>query len=201
MEKRFIVTIGREFGSGGREVAIKLANLLDINFYDKKLIAEAARRSGLSDEYIEEAEEKVPGKLFYAFSMGFGMTSNNFSPESVFNIQSDTIREIASRESCVIVGRSADYILRENPYCINIFIHAPLEFRVEQVSKRENVSKKEAAELIRKIDKTRAAYYDFYTNKQWGASKSYHLSIDSSILGVDETAAFIKQYINIRLTK
>ena len=198
MKTNIVITIGRQFGSGGRDVGICLAQLMGINYYDKKLILEAAKRSGLSDEYIENVEEKTPGRLFYAFTLGYGYNSG-FSAENVFNIQSDTIKYIAEKESCVIVGRSADYVLREYPNCFNVFIHAPEDVRVKTVSKRENISCKEAAESIRKIDKSRAAYYNFYTNKQWGNSSSYHLSVDSSILGVDKTAEYIRNFILLKL--
>ena len=194
MKSNIIVTIGREFGSGGREVGIHLAELMGINYYDKKLIIEAAKHSGLSDEYIEQAEEKIPGRLFYAFTMGFGFNSG-FNEDSIYKIEADTIKSIAEKESCVIIGRSADYVLHENPNCINIFIHAPEEIRIKRVSERENINLKKATELVNKIDKTRAAYYDFYTDKQWGASASYHLSIDSSVLGIEKSAEFINDFI------
>ena len=198
MDKKFIITVGRQFGSGGLDVAIHLSKLMDVNYYDKKLIFEVAKRSGLSDEYIQDVEEKTPSPLFYAFTLGFGFNSG-FSSENVVNIQSETIRDIADRESCIIVGRSADYVLRDNPDCINIFVHAPEEFRIKEVSKRKNISCKEAADLIRKIDKSRAAYYDFYTNKKWGASASYHLSVDSSTLGIEKTAEYIRDFILLRI--
>ncbi|MDR1056827.1 MAG: cytidylate kinase-like family protein [Prevotellaceae bacterium] len=196
MKQNIVITIGRQFGSGGRDVAIHLAELMGVNYYDKKLIFEAARRSGLSDEYIENVEEKTPGRLFYAFTLGYGFNSG-FSTENVFNIQSDTIKEIAGRESCIIVGRCADYVLRDYSACFNVFVHAPENVRIKTVSKRKNINCKEASDLIRKIDKSRAAYYDFYTNKKWGASSSYHLSVDSSMLGIEKTAEYIRSFIKL----
>lgn len=194
MNNNFIITVGRQFGSGGRDVAIHLAKLMGINYYDKKLIIEAAKRSGLSDEYIEQAEERVPGRLFYAFTLGYGFNSG-FSEDSIFTIESDTIRDLAQKESCVIIGRSADYVLRDNPNCFNVFVHSPLDIRTKRVSEREDINIKEATELIRKVDKSRSAYYDFYTDKKWGLSASYHLSIDSSILGIEGTAQYIRDFI------
>ena len=194
MNNNFIITVGRQFGSGGRDVAIHLAKLMGINYYDKKLIIEAAKRSGLSDEYIEQAEERVPGRLFYAFTLGYGFNSG-FSEDSIFTIESDTIRDLAQKESCVIIGRSADYVLRDNPNCFNVFVNSPLDIRTKRVSEREDINIKEATELIRKVDKSRSAYYDFYTDKKWGLSASYHLSIDSSILGIEGTAQYIRDFI------
>lgn len=198
MEEKFVITIGRQFGSGGREIGLMISRLLGIGYYDRRLISEAAKRSGLSSEAFEENDEKVPGTLRYAFSFGFGF-NNAFLQESLFKIQSDTILDIASRESCVIVGRCADYVLRENPRCVNLFIHAPFPYLVGNVASRTNISEKEAAEMIQKVNKTRAAYYDFYTEKQWGVSASYHLSIDSSIMGTEKTAAFLKEFAETTL--
>lgn len=192
--KKFVITIGRQFGSGGRDVGKRLAEIFDIAYYDKKLITEASRRSGLSDEAIEGRDEKYPNALWHALSAGFPF-NNAFKPEDFFTIQSDTIRAIARKESCVIVGRSADYVLRENPDCINIFLHAPLKDRAAHIASRENISKKDAQELAEKVDKGRAAYYNFYTDKQWGDSKSYHLSVDTSVLGMDATADYIADFV------
>jgi cytidylate kinase len=193
MNTKFAISIGRQFGSGGREVGVRLSELMSVNYYDKKLISEAAKRSGLSGEYIEQAEERTPGLLFYALSLGYDF-NRGFTCDSIFNIEAEIINDIAAKESCIIIGRCADYILRRHPNCLNVFIHAPEEIRIKRVSERENISPKEAADLIRKIDKTRLAYYDFYTNKKWGASPSYHLSIDSSVLGIEKSAEFICKY-------
>lgn len=196
MEKNFVVTIGRQFGSGGREIGIKLAKILNIAFYDKKLISEAAKRSGLNSEIFEQKDERSPNTLFYALAMNFGFPSGTgFSPESLFTIQSDTISDISSRESCLIVGRCADYILRENKRCVNIFILAPLEDRVRRVMARKGIGRKEAEDMIVKVDKSRQAYYDFYTEKKWGSAASYNLSIDSSLLGDEKTAEYIGEFV------
>lgn len=199
MKDKFVITIGRQYGSGGREIGIRLAKMLGIGFYDRKLITEAAKRSGLSDEVFETKDERTPGSLAHAFSTGFGFY-NGFSLEGIFKIQSDTIMEIASKESCVIVGRCADYVLRDNPRCINIFIHAPKEIRTRRVMDRIKTDRKEALRSIEKTDKGREAYYDFYTNKGWSDTASYHLSVDSSLLGLQDTAEHILDFVKKALS-
>lgn len=195
MKNKFIITIGRQYGSGGRKIGILLAEMLGIEFYDRKLITEAAKRSGLSNEVFETKDERTLDTLAYALSTGVGFY-NMFSQESLFKIQSDTILEIAEKGPCVIVGRCADYVLRDNPSCINIFIHAPKEVRIERIMNRTETNRKEAIQLIEKTDKNREAYYDFYTNKTWSAAASYDLSVDSSLLGLEETAKYILEFVN-----
>ncbi len=192
--KKFVVTIGRQYGSGGREIGEYLAGLLEVKYYDDGLIQEAARNSGLSSELLKEKDEKIPNTWSYAFSATTGF-SLGFGQESLFKIQSDTIRSLVAKSSCVIVGRSADYVLRNNPRCITIFIHAPAKERIPRVARRNSITEKEAAERIVKTDKARAAYYNFYTNKHWGASQSYDLSIDSSLLGIEGTAEAIRRFV------
>ena len=190
MEQKFIITIGRQYGSGGREIGKRLSQLFNIAYYDKELIKEASKESGLNAEYFEKADEKAPGSLRHMLSMSWA---------SIFKYQSDVIQRIAQEHSCVIVGRCADYILRDVPNCFNIFIHAPMQNRIERITRTEPIDVKEALEKAEKINKHRAAYYNFYTDKEWGDSASYHLSIDSSILGSEETAFFIKRFIELKL--
>jgi cytidylate kinase len=197
--ENFVISIGRQYGSGGHEIGLRLAEMLGVTFYDKELITEAARNSGLSGEFFEHADEKSPGGLFRAFSLGLGDVTGGFSVEEIFKIQSDTIRDIAARESCVIVGRGADYILRDNPRCFSVFIHAPKECRMEVVAARERCTGKPLAEHIERMDKKRASFYNFYTEKRWGYADTYHLSIDSSILGIDGTAEYIKNFVTRKL--
>lgn len=194
MDNKFVITIGRQVGSGGRKIGMMLAKIFDIGYYDKKLITEAAKRSGLADETFEQQEDRRFGSLTYALSMGFNI-SGSFTPEDIFRIQSETIRDIASKESCVIVGRCADYVLRENPRCVNIFIHADLQERKRRVAVRHNISFGEAAVLIRKTDKARASYYNFFSEKTWGVCPSYHLSIDSGALGLEGSAEAIAGFV------
>ena len=205
MENKIIVTIGRQFGSGGREIGQKLAEMLGIAYYDKELMAMAAKDSGLCEEFFEKADERVSGNLSYAFSLGYSYMgayapfNDILSNDGLFKLQSDTIRSLAEKQSCVMVGRCADYILRDDPAMISVFIHNSKEVRIKRIVAALPVTSDQAEELMEKRDKSRASYYNYYTNKTWGASKSYDLSIDASVLGIDETVAFIKMFIEKHL--
>ena len=203
MDKRIVITIGRQLGSGGREIGKRLAEQFQIPFFDKELIVLAAKESGLCTEFFEKADEKATDSFSYAFTMGFpflGSVSpyqDFLSNDTLFQIQSDTIRSLASQGSCVMVGRCADYILREDTACLNLFIHSSIENRVKRIVKSHNLSEDDAAEYIAKTDKKRETFYNYYSNKAWGVASTYHLSIDSDLLGVDKTvdmiACFIKE--------
>jgi cytidylate kinase len=202
--KKIVISIGRQFGSGGGETGKRLAKRLNIAYYDKELIAIAARDSGLCSEVFEKADEQESTGLSFAFSLGFsplGMYipyDDILSNEKLFLLQSKTIRNLAEKESCVIIGRCSDYILRDNPDCISIFIHNSLENRIRHIIERENVSEARAKELISKADKSRAAYYNYYTNKLWGMASSYNFSIDLSILGVEKTVDLLEHIIKVK---
>lgn len=204
MENKIIVTIGRQFGSGGREVGQKLAKALGIAYYDKELMAVAARESGLCEEVFEKADERASSGLSYAFTMGYSFMgmftpyTDILSNDGLFKFQSDAIRKLAETESCVLVGRCADYILRDNPACLSFFIHSCLENRIQRIVERQGVTVEQAKELLVKTDKSRAAYYNYYSNKSWGVASSYNFSIDVSVLGVEETVAFMKSFIDRR---
>lgn len=187
-----VITIGRQYGSGGRKIGLLLAETMGLAFWDRKLISEAARRSGLDQEFFKTCDEKHPGILRQIFSFGLAYAPG-FGEEEMFRIQAETITELASQGPCVMVGRCADYVLRENPRCVSVFISAPKEERVKRVASRHGITLKEAADMIIKIDKKRAAYYDFYTNRQWGHAASYRLCLDSSVLGLEGSAALIRQ--------
>lgn len=201
MEQKKIITIGRQFGSGGRIIGKRLAEQLGIAYYDKELINLASRESGICGEFFERADEKNSGNLLKALAMGFSMNNgilqNNdyLSNESLFLIQSDVIRKLASGTSCILVGRCADYILREYPDCRSVFISASMDDRIWRVMEYSRVDEKEAGELIRKADKSRASYYNYYTDKVWGAAESYDLCINSSVYGIDRTVEFIRSFI------
>lgn len=201
MEGNIILTIGRQFGSGGRDIGKKLAEALNISYYDNELITLAARESGLCPEVFEKADEKASDGFSHAFNLGLSYVgmyppyANILSNEGLFKIQSDAIRRLAERESCVIVGRCADYILRDNPRCLSFFIHDKMENRVQRIVDRQHITVEQAKELMSKTDKSRAAYYDYYTNKTWGMSSSYNFSIDASVLGIDKTVVFMKDLI------
>ena len=203
-ENRIILTIGRQFGSGGREIGKKLAKALGIGSYDKELIAAAARESGLCREVFEKADERASSGLSYAFTMGYpyvGMFmpyNDVLSNDELFRIQSDAIRNLAAKESCVMVGRCADYILRDDPACLSFFIHNRPEIRVQRIVESMHLSVEQAKNLMAKTDKGRASYYNYYTNKTWGAAESYNFSIDASVLGIDETVEFIKSFVEKR---
>ena len=205
MNETFVINIGRQLGSGGRQIGEKLADGFCIGFYDKELIQLASKESGLGKEFFEKADEKssfsfIGGLLGLRTNISNEVYTNNYlTNETFFKIQSDVIRELAGKESCVFVGRCADYILRDNPSCINVFITADTEDRIKRVALTYQLSLDKAQELIVKTDKKRSEYYNFYSNKIWGEAKSYHLCINSSVLGMDQTVAFITQFIKQRL--
>lgn len=197
MNRRRLITIGREYGSGGREIGERVAKLLGINFYDREIINLASQKSGLSLELFDKADEK---RSFSLQSAGFSlrtsliddMSTNYFlSNESLFNIQSEVIREIAQKEEAVFVGRCADYVLKDFCGLLSLFIVSDIDDRIKRVSQRNNISLQTAANLIEKEDKRRASYYNYFSDKRWGESHSYHLSINSSILGIEGSAQII----------
>lgn len=202
MNEKYVINIGRQLGSGGRVIGEKLAQDLEIAFYDKELINLASDESGLCREFFEKADEKASqGLIGGLFGMRFPFISEGAMPynsylsnDALFKIQSDVIRELAEKKSCLFVGRCADYILRDNSRCVNVFISASLKDRVRRVCAVHQISEEKAEELIEKTDKRRASYYNYYSYKTWGAAETYHLCIDSSILGIDETVEFIKTF-------
>ncbi|MBR6757635.1 MAG: cytidylate kinase-like family protein [Bacteroidaceae bacterium] len=206
MKSNLVITIGRQFGSGGREIGKILAEMLQLNYYDKELIQEASKASGLCPECFERVDEKAPNRFLNALSKGWlsgasGIPSmGEWSDEMIFKVQSDVIRDIAERHSAVIVGRCADYILRDHPRCISVFIHATTDDCVSRiVARNPGVSESEARELTVKRNKVRAAYYNFYTDKVWGDAASYDLCINSSAIGTQAAAQLIAQFIEQRM--
>ena len=205
---KILLTIGRSFGSGGSEIAKKVADMLGISYYDKELIKLAAIKSGINENLLQNADEKPVNSFLYSIvSHGFpAYTSpiqynNLVTNDKVFSIQSDIIKNIAENESAVFVGRCADYILREYPDLINIFVYADKSSRVKRIASVNNLSEKEALDAIKKTDKERANYYNFYTNRNWGECTNYDLCISSDI-GVEKAAEAIVSYIkNIKESK
>ena len=197
-----IYTIGREFGSGGREVGEKLAAKLGIKLYDKELLQQAAKDSGFCEEIFENNDEKPTNSFLYSLVMDtYSVSGYSAAPfldmplnHKVFLAQFETIKKIAEKESCVIVGRCADYALSDNPDCINIFIHADLDVRIKNVSRNLNITENKARDIINKTDKQRASYYNYYTSKKWGDSKSYNLSLDAGKLGTDNCVEMILKF-------
>lgn len=198
-----MINIGRQLGSGGKEIGEKLAASLGIDFYDKELIKLASEESGLCKEFFERADEKasqgIIGGLFgmrFPFISEGAIPSNNcLSNDALFKVQSDVIRRLAAEKSCVFVGRCADYILREHPRCVNVFISASKEVRLARICQLYRVDEEKAEEMMEKADKRRSEYYNYYSYKTWGAAATYHLCIDSSVLGVDETVRFIEEFV------
>jgi cytidylate kinase len=205
MQENCVINIGRQLGSGGRLIGERLAKKLNFSFYDKELILLASKESGLCPSFFEQADEKsrfgISAGLFglRASSLFDAVLADNYlNNEMLFQIQSNVIRKLAEQQSCVFVGRCADYILREHPHCVNIFITSDLEDRKKQLFKRPEFPQERIEDLLEKADKKRAGYYNYYTGKQWGAAESYHLCINSSMLGVDGTVGFIEHFVRQR---
>ncbi|MBQ7876007.1 MAG: cytidylate kinase-like family protein [Clostridia bacterium] len=192
--KKVIITIGRSYGSGGRMVGLKIAEDLGIKCYNSELLIEAAKESGLCSEVFQKADEK-PISAFLSFSATKYESGEMPLNHKVFLAQMQTIKKIAERESCVIVGRCADYVLRERDDVINVFIHAPLEDRVKRVIERDDVVPGKAEKRVKRIDKERASYYNFYSTKRWGVADSYDICLDSSKFGIDGCAKIIESLI------
>lgn len=205
MKDNFIINIGRQLGSGGRQIGRLLSKRLDITFYDKELITLASKQSGLAKEVFEKADEKkrftlTGGLLGLKTSvLDEGFSNNYLWNEMLFQIQSDVIRDLAREKSCIFVGRCADYILRDHPRTLNVFISAEQGDRIKRVMDYYELTEKKALELIEKTDKKRAGYYNYYSNKQWGAAESYHLCINSSVLGIEATTGFIEDFLKQKL--
>ncbi|MDE6161341.1 MAG: cytidylate kinase-like family protein [Muribaculaceae bacterium] len=203
---RFVITIGRTFGSGGRVLGRMLADRLGVNFYDKRLLFEAARQAGMAPEYFERNDERMPRFISGVFSFAHGYNPmswysdpTSISSDSIYKAQCDYIREVAARESCVIVGRTADYVLRDMPGVANIFVHAPEPACISRIIDRHDaMSPDEARTLARRANKLRAAFYNFYTDKTWGDASSYDLTVDSSLLPMEQTADLVIHYLRLR---
>ena len=200
-----IITVSREFGSGGRLIGQKLAERMGVNCYDKELINLASKESGLCTEVFENNDEKPLNSFFYSLVMDTGALGQTFAGymdaplnQKVLLAQFETIQRLAERESCVIVGRCADYALHDYPNTIHIFISGELQDKVERVAKYNNISKDKALDLIAKSDKKRANYYNYYSNKKWGAAATYDLCINSSLTGVDGAVDLIMKFIEVK---
>ena len=197
-----IITIGREYGSGGRQIGQEVAKYFGIKCYDKELLEHAANDSGICKELFEHHDEKPTNSFLYSLVMDtYSVSGYSAAPfldmplnHKVFLAQFETIKKIAEKESCVIVGRCADYALSDNPDCINIFIHADLDVRIKNVSRNLNITENKARDIINKTDKQRASYYNYYTSKKWGDSKSYNLSLDAGKLGTDNCVEMILKF-------
>lgn len=200
MERQIVVTIGRCFGSNGRRIGEKLANDLGIHFYDRNLIERAAKESGIDWKTMGQADEKLIGRVI-KFAPGFDFIQDNPN-EKIYRAQAETIRKIVkSGESCVIVGRGADYVLRNRPEVLKVYIYAPYFLRVETVMERYHFSREEAENVVRYMDKTRKNYYEYFTDNNWDQKEGKDLLIDSSEFGVDGTAGLLKAAVECKMKK
>lgn len=203
MKEKYAITIGRQFGSGGREFGRTLANELGIAYYDKELLTQAAKNAGMSREFFEKNDERSPSFLSGLFSFNMGgfpainyPGSNSISDDTLYRSQSDLIRELYDRGPCVIVGRTADYVLRDCENVFNIFIHAPEEECVRRILARGDINDPaKARDKARRTNRLRSAYYNFYTDKEWGDAASYHLTIDSSLMPIPRAAKLVADVV------
>lgn len=202
----FVVTVGRQFGSGGRELGKALANELGIAYYDKELLVESAKLAGVNPDFFHKKDERFPTFLQGLFSFSMGITpicyytgASSISDDGLYKSISDFLLQQAAKESFVVVGRTSDYILRDHPRCVNIFLHAPMEDCVKRIMKRNDALDAAKAESIaRKTNKWRADYYNFFTDKSWGHAKSYDLTIDTSRMPMEANVEMVKNYLRLR---
>ena len=199
-----VITIGRQFGSAGREIGEQVAKEFGIKYYDKELLSRAAKESGFCEEILENHDERPTSSFLYNLVMdtySFGYNASHYVDmpisHKVFLAQFDAIKKVASEGPCVIVGRCADYALADWNDCFSIFVHADLDWRINRIASKHGKTPKEAKDMITKTDKSRASYYNYYTNKKWGAARSYNLCIDSSKLGIDYATEAIIESIKI----
>ncbi|MEF9945136.1 MAG: cytidylate kinase-like family protein [Lachnospiraceae bacterium] len=204
-EMKSVITIGREFGSGGREIANRLGTALGIKVYDKEMLERAAKESGICEELFETHDERPTNSFLYSlvmdtYSLGYSSGTYTDMPinHKVFLAQFDAIKKIADEGPCILVGRCADYALDTYPNCISIFIHASMEAKIRRIARIHNLTDAKAKDMIVKTDKKRSSYYDYYTNKRWGDAQSYDLCMSSSKLGIAGTVDVIRQYVEIR---
>lgn len=195
----FVINIGRSLGSGGRAIGRLLQKELNIAYYDREILNLAAKESGLCAEVFEHADEKnrflrTLGNMIPFIGGSESFYPGELSEENLFRIQADAIRKAAADHSCIFIGRGADYVLRDCPRCVNVFVTADMKDRIQAVCQHENVNEQKARERIEQVDKERARFYNFFTSGTWGAAATYDLCINSSIFGMEGSADFIKQF-------
>ncbi len=202
MANNTIITIGRQYGSGGHDIGKQLAEELNVPFYDKALLERAAKDSGLCQEIFENHDEKPTNSFLYSLVMdtySLGYTTSSFSEmplnHKIFLAQFDAIKNIAKEGPCVIVGRCADYALADFPNVVNVFLHADMQDRVVRIARRHDLTDAKAKDLIVKTDKRRASYYNYYTSKKWGDAAGYDLSLNTATLGIDGTIHMIREFV------
>ena len=205
MKTNTIITIGRQYGSGGKEIGHFVAEAFGIKLYDKEMLARAAKESGICEELFETHDEKPTNSFLYSlvmdtYSMGYAGNTYTEMPinHKVFLAQFDAIKKIADEGPCVLVGRCADYALESYKNVVSVFIHADLDARIRRIARIYNLTDAKAKDMILKTDKKRAGYYNYYTNKKWSDSASYELCLNSSELGIEGTAKAIEQYVQLK---
>lgn len=198
MDLNMIITIGRQYGSGGREIGEKLAKRMNVPYYDKELLTEAARESGLSEELFLQSDEKPTNSLLYALAMGNSYANRPPLNHTIFMAQFETIKKIAQNGPCVIVGRCADYSLRHMKNMVSVFVHASMEYRMERAINQYHVPEKQAKGVLARTDKQRASYYNFYTDQNWSDVRNYDLALDSSKIGVEGAVDVVLEYAAIK---
>lgn len=201
MANNTIITIARQYGSGGHDIGKKLAEELKIPFYDKELLERAAKDSGFCQEIFENYDEKPTNSFLYSlvmdtYSMGYSTAAFAEMPlnHKIFLAQFNAIKDIAKEGSCVIVGRCADYALADFPNVVNVYLYADLQSRIARIARRHDVTDAKAKDLIQKTDKSRASYYNYYTNKKWGEATGYDLCLNTASLGIDGTIHMIREF-------
>ncbi len=202
MSNNVVITISRQYGSAGKEIGIALGKLLGIKVYDNELLTMAAEKKGLPAEYLSRADERTTGSFLYSIAMSAAphhgiMTSAQMSlNDRLFITQAEIMREIAQNESAIFIGRCADYVLRNHPNRISVMIHADSNARIARICEIEGCTPKDAEELIIKKDKQRVNYYNYYTGGKWGKADHYHLTVNSTVLGIDGTAQLLAEFVN-----
>jgi CMP/dCMP kinase len=198
MDRKIIITIARQYGSGGRYIGRLLAEKLNCPFYDKDLLTLAAEESGIDKDLFESADEKPSNRFWSSFAINAGSLANRPTPlgdipinDKLFLIQSDIIKKVAAQGSCVIVGRCADHILKDDPDAVHVFIHSTVQEKLKRIVAFYNIPMEKAKESMLRTDKARASYYNYYVDSKWGQADNYHLSIDSSVLDIEGTAEMI----------
>lgn len=200
MDRHIIINVGRQVGSGGLAIAKLLAKAFDCKFYDKEILNLAAKESGFSEKFFEQNDEQKEylRSRFHLHVPLIGETNfykSDFSQEVLYKFQCDAIRKAAQAGNCVFVGRTADYILRDFREKVDVFITANMDDRINAVAKLFDLSRAEAKKYIINKEETRASYYNYYTGKKWGAAESYDLCVNTSVLGLEQTAEFIESFI------
>ncbi|HIT67269.1 MAG TPA: cytidylate kinase-like family protein [Candidatus Merdisoma merdipullorum] len=201
MANNTIITIARQYGSGGHDVGKKLAEELNIPFYDKELLERAAKDSGFCQEIFENYDEKPTNSFLYSlvmdtYSMGYSSAAFAEMPlnHKIFLAQFNAIKDIAKEGPCVIVGRCADYALADFPNVVNVYLYADMKDRIARIARRHDLTDAKAKDMIQKTDKSRASYYNYYTNKKWGEATGYDLCLNTGTLGIDGTIHMIREF-------